>query len=44
MSDLTEILSKIEAGNVLGMSRSTAYENWEFARSWFATQFGSHSQ
>lgn len=30
-------LSVTEAGQVLGMSRSTAYENWDFARSWFAT-------
>lgn len=29
-------LSVTEAGSVMGMSRSTAYENWEFARSWFA--------
>ncbi|MEQ8667519.1 MAG: ECF-type sigma factor, partial [Pirellulales bacterium] len=29
-------LSITEAGKILGMSRSTAYKNWEFARSWFA--------
>ncbi|MGI9430112.1 MAG: ECF-type sigma factor [Bythopirellula sp.] len=29
-------LSVTEAGQALGMSRTTAYENWEFARSWFA--------
>jgi RNA polymerase sigma factor (TIGR02999 family) len=29
-------LSVAEAGQLLGMSRSTAYENWDFARSWFA--------
>lgn len=29
-------LSVEEAGKVRGMSRSTAYENWDYARSWFA--------
>ncbi len=29
-------LSVAEAGEALGMSRSTAYENWDFARAWFA--------
>jgi RNA polymerase sigma factor (TIGR02999 family) len=29
-------LSVTEAGKTLGMSRSTAYENWQFIRSWFA--------
>ncbi|QDT34842.1 ECF-type sigma factor [Thalassoglobus polymorphus] len=29
-------LSVEDAGKVLGMSRSTAYENWNYARSWFA--------
>jgi len=29
-------LSVSEAGEMLGMSRSTAYENWKFIRSWFA--------
>ena len=29
-------LSVTEAGELLGMSRTTAYENWKFARSWFA--------
>lgn len=28
-------LSITEAGQILGMARSTAYENWEFARAWF---------
>ncbi|GAB5405834.1 MAG: ECF-type sigma factor [Aureliella sp.] len=28
-------LSVAEAGETLGMSRSTAYENWDFARAWF---------
>ena len=26
-----------EAGSVLGMSRSVAYENWKYARAWFAS-------
>ena len=29
-------LSVAEAGEILGMSRSSAYENWDFARVWFA--------
>ncbi|MCR9296870.1 MAG: ECF-type sigma factor [bacterium] len=29
-------MSVTEAGETLGMSRSSAYENWEFAKSWFA--------
>ncbi len=29
-------LSVTEAGQVLGMSRSTAYETWQFARAWFS--------
>ena len=29
-------LSVTEAGQLLRMSRSTAYETWDFARSWFA--------
>ncbi len=33
-------LSVTEAGQVLGISRSTAYENWGFARSWFAMYLG----
>lgn len=36
-------LSVTEAGQVLGMSRSTAYENWDFARSWFAIHLGPNS-
>ena len=36
-------LSVTEAGQALGMSRSTAYENWEFARSWFVIKFGAAS-
>ena len=28
-------LSVVEAGRILGMASSTAYENWEFARAWF---------
>ncbi len=34
-------LSVTEAGEALGMSRTTAYENWEFARSWFAMHLGT---
>ena len=30
-------LSVTEAGEILGQSRTTAYENWSFARCWFAT-------
>jgi RNA polymerase sigma factor (TIGR02999 family) len=33
-------LSVTEAGCALGLSRTVAYENWEFARSWFATHLG----
>jgi len=29
-------LSVAEAGEIQGMSRTTAYDNWEFARAWFA--------
>ncbi len=29
-------LSVAEAGQLLGMPRSTAYKNWEFAKLWFA--------
>jgi RNA polymerase sigma factor (TIGR02999 family) len=36
-------LSVTEAGQALGMSRSTAYENWEFARSWFAMHLDTES-
>ncbi len=32
-------LSVEDAGKVLGMSRSTAYGNWNFARSWFSVHF-----
>ncbi len=28
-------LSIADAGQILGMARTTAYENWEFARAWF---------
>lgn len=34
-------LSVGEAGELLGMSRSTAYENWDFARSWFSTRYAN---
>ncbi len=30
-----------EAGKLLGMSRSTAYQNWTYVRAWFAVQGGS---
>ncbi len=33
-------LSLTEAGQALGISRASAYENWEFARSWFAMHLG----
>lgn len=29
-------LSVTDAGKMLGISRTTAYEDWEFARTWFA--------
>jgi RNA polymerase sigma factor (TIGR02999 family) len=32
-------LSVSEAGEMLGLSRSTAYRTWEFARSWFSIHF-----
>jgi RNA polymerase sigma factor (TIGR02999 family) len=32
-------LSVAEAGEILGMARSTAYETWDFARVWFAAWF-----
>ncbi len=31
-------LSVTDAGRTLGMSRATAYENWDFARCWLATR------
>ena len=31
-------LSIGEAGQLLGMSRATAYRNWDFVRSWFAVR------
>lgn len=34
-------LSVSEAGQALGLPRSTAYENWDFARSWFAMRLGN---
>lgn len=33
-------LSVTEAGEILGMSRTTAYKTWEFARTWFAVFLG----
>jgi hypothetical protein len=31
-------LSVTEAGEVLKQSRTEAYENWKFARAWFANR------
>ncbi|MFO0923054.1 MAG: ECF-type sigma factor [Pirellulales bacterium] len=31
-------LSVTEAGELLGLSRSVAYENWKFAQAWFAVR------
>ena len=31
-------LSVTEAGEILGLSRTEAYENWKFARAWFAAR------
>jgi RNA polymerase sigma factor (TIGR02999 family) len=36
-------LSVTEAGQALGLSRTVAYENWDFARSWFAVHLGTES-
>ncbi len=36
-------LSGTEAGEMLGMSRSVAYRNWEYVRSWF-TVFDQRSE
>lgn len=33
-------LSVTEAGRAMGISRTAAYENWEFARPWFARRLG----
>ena len=35
-------LSVADAGQILGMARTTAYENWEFARAWFICRLPSH--
>jgi RNA polymerase sigma factor (TIGR02999 family) len=35
-------LSIEEAGEMLGMSRATAYREWEFARAWLANQLRDH--
>jgi RNA polymerase sigma factor (TIGR02999 family) len=35
--------SVTEAGRALGMSRTIAYDNWEYARSWFATYLSTPS-
>jgi RNA polymerase sigma factor (TIGR02999 family) len=35
--------SVTEAGRALGMSRTIAYDNWEYARSWFATYLSTSS-
>jgi RNA polymerase sigma factor (TIGR02999 family) len=37
-------LSVEEAGSVLGLSRATAYREWNFARAWLATALGEKSQ
>jgi RNA polymerase sigma factor (TIGR02999 family) len=37
-------LSITDAGLTLGLSRSTAYENWKFARAWFAAHGRGISQ
>lgn len=34
-------LSVAEAGDVLGMSRTVAYRNWDYVRSWFAVRLRS---
>jgi RNA polymerase sigma factor (TIGR02999 family) len=34
-------LSTGEAGRLLGMSRRTAYRNWDYVRSWFALRNGT---
>lgn len=34
-------LSVAEAGKLLGISRSAAYQNWQFARSWFSLFFNT---
>lgn len=36
-------LSVTEAGKLLGISRSAAYQNWQFARSWFAVFFNHNA-
>jgi len=36
-------LTVAEAGEALGISRSTAYENWDFARAWFAERLDQAS-
>ncbi len=35
-------LSIADTGRILGMARSTAYENWEFARAWFICHVPPH--
>jgi DNA-directed RNA polymerase specialized sigma24 family protein len=37
-------LSVAEAGEMLGMSRSAAYRNWDFVRSWFAVHCGTGAE
>ncbi|MEJ7591187.1 MAG: ECF-type sigma factor [Planctomycetaceae bacterium] len=32
-------LSVTEAGEMLGMSRKLAYQNWKYVRSWFAAHW-----
>lgn len=33
-------LSVTEAGEMLGMSRSAAYRNWDYVRAWYAVHCG----
>jgi RNA polymerase sigma factor (TIGR02999 family) len=37
-------LNVVAAGELLGMSRATAYRTWEFARSWIAVRLANDSR
>lgn len=37
-------MNVVGAGEMLGMSRATAYRTWEFARSWFAVRLANESK
>lgn len=37
-------LSVAESGQMLGMSRTRAYENWDFARAWFLSQSSQNTR